>query len=64
MTNGLKFEDIATAIDCVLNEENNFSMGSKGQITLTNVGWMKDIKYAILIFSSTNTLCDSITKTA
>jgi len=24
MTNGLKFEDIATAIDCVLNEENNF----------------------------------------
>ncbi len=48
----------------VIPEENNFPMGRKGQITLTNVGWMNDIKYAILIFSSTNTLCGSITKTA
>ena len=48
----------------VIPEENNFPMGSKRQITLTNVGWVKDIKYVILIFSSTNTLCDSFTKTA
>jgi len=48
----------------VIPEENNFPMGSKRQITLTNVGWMKDIKYVILIFSSTNTLCDSFTITA
>ena len=44
----------------IIPEENNYPTKSQGQITLTNVGWMKNIEYKIYIISSNGMLCGAI----
>lgn len=44
-------------------EEANYPTGSQGQITLTDVGWTKDIEYQFRVISSNGAVCGAFTTT-
>ena len=45
-------------------EENNYVTKIHGQITLIDVGWIKNTDYNFYVFASNGVLCGSINKTA
>ena len=44
-------------------EEANYPTGSQGQITLTDVGWTKNIEYKFRVISSNGAVCGAFTTT-